>query len=160
MEPSLTRRRVMAGLTGIVAASCCGLPLKAFAAWSNPIPAPPLAADIASYVMDEVRELYWVAIDERAALAIFEDDGTGGKEWSRLHLIKVEAACTLRKWTARGSPGACQVQDWLDRIYPADTEYKPLEGGLERAWTVLKTEPRTMADAALYRRAAWQVCTA
>lgn len=160
MESTLTRRRVIGGLGGIVAASCCGLPLKAFAAWSNPIPAPPKDADIASYVMDEVHELYRVALDERAALAEFAEHGTGGKEWSRLHLIKVEAACTLRKWTGRGSPGAREVWDWLDRIYPADTEYKPLEGGLKRAWTVLYSEPLTMADAALYRRAAWQVCTA
>lgn len=160
MESTLTRRRVIGGLTGIVAASCCGLPLKAFAAWINPIPVPPQDADIASYVMDEVRELYWVAIDERAALAVFEEHGRGGKAWSRLHLIKVEAACTLRKWTGRGSPGAREVWDWLDRIYPADTEYKPLEGGYERAWAILNTEPRTLADAAMHRRAAWQVCAA
>jgi hypothetical protein len=160
MESILTRRRVMVGLTGLAAACWCGSSFKAFAAWSNPIPAPPQDADIASYVMDEVRELYRVTLDERAALAEFAEHGTGGKAWSRLHLIKVESACTLRKWTGRGSPGARELPHWLDRIYPADTAYAPIEGGMKRAWTILNSEPRTMADAALYRRAARHVCTA
>jgi len=160
MEPHLTRRQAMGGLTGLAAACWCGSPIKVFAAHGNPIPAPPQDADIASYIMDEVRELYRVAVDERAALALFEEQGMGGKAWSRLHLTKAESACALRKWTDRGAPGAREVCDWLDRIYPPDTAYAPFEGGMKRAWTILYSEPRTMDDAALYRRAVWQVCTA
>lgn len=121
MDQGLTRRQVTGGMAGLAAVCLTTAGIPAIAAAVPHVPRPPgspLLEEQAPYVMEEIRALYRVACDERAALHEFAAYGECGKAWSHAYIVKVDAATCLRDWLHRNAPGQHALQSWLDAIHP------------------------------------------
>lgn len=147
----------MAGIT----AACASGGLPAILSIGPHVPLPPASPYLDDhYIMEEFHALYRTARDERDAFHALATRGGRGMEWSHLYLIKLDAVTALHNWLDRNAPWEHALRSWLEAIHPDGTEQgtpsQHADGreAYDAAWQILDTEPRTMADVALHRRAA------
>jgi hypothetical protein len=117
MRIGITRRELAAGLSGLSAAGWIGLP--ALAVENAPVPMPPAgrSGGIAAYIIDEAHDLYRVACAEWRACSRLGQTGKGGLNWSRLHVMKVDAVAALRDRLGHLTPDELALRSWLAAIY-------------------------------------------
>ncbi|MGD9785931.1 MAG: hypothetical protein AB7E80_14420 [Hyphomicrobiaceae bacterium] len=160
MEYQPTRREFTGGMAGATAAGFFGI--AALGTVPAPVTPPPILSGLPDYIVEEVHNLYSAACDERRLWSAFARGEDCGNEWKISHILKVDGAVAIRDWVARNAPWQHALNDWLDTVHSKGhaTANKRLQigsAGYEDAWAVLKTEPRTMADAAAHRRAVHQL---
>ncbi|MCC7250446.1 hypothetical protein [Hyphomicrobium sp.] len=154
----LTRRQFGSGLVGAAAASFINLPIGVARPWVAAIPVPPrLRPELPDYIVEEVRNLYVAACDERTHWSDFASGTRCGRAWSTSYILKIDGIWAIRDWTRRNAPWHYALTNWLEAIEPPDSAEpsgRMRDLSASKAWAILDTEPRTMADAALHRQVA------
>jgi len=118
MRMEMTRRELAAALGGLSAAAWVGMPASAVEA-ATPVPMPPAcrSGGIAPQLIDEAHGLYRLACAEWRAYSRLEETGQGGSAWSRLYVMKVDAASALRGRLGHLTSDELALRDWLGTIY-------------------------------------------
>jgi hypothetical protein len=117
MHIGITRRELAAALSGLTAAGWIGLPV--FGVDAAPVRLPPAcrSGTIARYLIDHADELYRLACAEWRAYSRFEQTANGGLAWSRLYVMKVDAAAALRDRLGYLTSDELALRSWLASIY-------------------------------------------
>jgi hypothetical protein len=118
MRIEITRRELAAALSGLSAAAWIGMPALAVEA-ATPVPMPPAcrSGGIAPQLIDDVHDLYRLASEEWRACSKLEQTGRGGFAWSRLYVMKVDAASALRGRLGHLTSDELALRGWLAAIY-------------------------------------------
>lgn len=117
MRIEITRRELAAALSGLTAAGWIGLPV--FGMDAAPVRLPPAcrSGTIAPHLSEAAHELYRLACAEWRAYSGFEQTANGGLAWSRLYVMKVDAASAIRDRLGYLTFDELALRSWLAAIY-------------------------------------------